>query len=262
MSSESEPPLTAFLDKLSKTGLDNTRIQKDSLVVAKYDLPELGKKSPEVSMEAEHLLLLKRTPTRFLFSTVIDWFYLTTSHLHNYKSTGIFADQTYQLHQIYAQGTARSSETKREEENPSGVIEKIEQPYLDLSNNYDNIPSGFTVYITLYSKMYHDNDRFGGKAIITTPEEVGLVSMKDEVFDSVLVALPILSFWLGTCFTFSNWYTTKYGGNFFDALLRHWLDFISNDFSMGIGCYWKKNWLDFFSMGIGYYWKKELTIQY
>lgn len=72
MSSESEPPLTAFLDKLSKTGLDNTRIQKDSLVVAKYDLPELGKKSPEVSMEAEHLLLLKRTPTRFLFSTVID----------------------------------------------------------------------------------------------------------------------------------------------------------------------------------------------
>lgn len=175
MSSESEPPLTAFLDKLSKTGLDNTRIQKDSLVVAKYDLPELG----------------------------------------------IFADQTYQLHQIYAQGTARSSETRREEENTSGVIEKIEQPYLDLSNNYDNIPSGFTVYITLYSKMYHDNDRFGGKAIITTPEEVGLVSMKDEVFDSVLVALPILSFWLGTCFTFSNWYTTKYGGNFFDALLRH-----------------------------------------
>lgn len=61
MSSESEPPLTAFLDKLSKTGLDNTRIQKDSLVIAKYDLPELGKKSPEVSMEAEHLLLLKRT---------------------------------------------------------------------------------------------------------------------------------------------------------------------------------------------------------
>ena len=41
-----EPPLTAFLDKLSNTGLDNTRIQRDSLVIAKYDVPDLGKKSP------------------------------------------------------------------------------------------------------------------------------------------------------------------------------------------------------------------------
>ena len=42
--SNSEPPLTAFLDKLSKTGMDNSRIQKDSLVIAKYDVPDLGKK--------------------------------------------------------------------------------------------------------------------------------------------------------------------------------------------------------------------------
>lgn len=148
--------------------MDNTRIQRDSLVIAKYDVPDLG----------------------------------------------VFADQAYQLQSIYAQG-----ETSGEEIN-GGIIEKIEQPYLDLSGNRDTIPSGYTLYITLYSKMYHDNDKFGGKAVITTPEEVGLVSMKDEVLDSVLVALPILSFWLGTCYTFSNWYTSKYGGNFIDAFLR------------------------------------------
>lgn len=138
----------------------------------------------------------------------------------NCHHAGIFADQTYQLQSIYAQGTNQSTEIKDGESN-NGVIEKIEQPYLDLSDSNSNIPGGYTLYITLYSQMYHDNAKFGGKAVITTPEEVGLVSMKDEVLDSVLVALPILSFWLGTCFTFSNWYTSKYGGNFMDAFLRN-----------------------------------------
>jgi hypothetical protein len=45
-----EPPLTAFLDKISKTGMDNTRIQRDSLVIAKYDVPDLGKKNNESSL--------------------------------------------------------------------------------------------------------------------------------------------------------------------------------------------------------------------
>ncbi len=101
-----------------------------------------------------------------------------------------------------------------------GVVEKIQLDYLDLSGNTGNIPSGYSLYITLYSKLYHDNDQFGNKAVVTTPEEVGLVSMKDEVLDSVVFALPMLSFWIGTCFTFSNWYTTKYGGTFMDAFLR------------------------------------------
>ena len=41
--SNEEPPLTAFLDKASKTGIDNKRIQRNSLVITKYDVPDLGK---------------------------------------------------------------------------------------------------------------------------------------------------------------------------------------------------------------------------
>jgi hypothetical protein len=41
--------------------------------------------------------------------------------------------------------------------------------------------------------------------------------MKDEVLDSVLVAIPILSFWLGLSFVFATKYNERYGGNFMDA---------------------------------------------
>jgi hypothetical protein len=183
-----QPPLTAFLSKVSRTGLDNSKIQRNSLVVAKYDLPQLG----------------------------------------------IFADQTYELQSIYMKGlkqvqvqrtTSNDGGSESEGENQAksnGIIDKIDLPELDLSHpkGFANIPPGYSLYITLYSEMYHSSDAFGRKAIVTTPQEVGLVSMKDEVLDSVLVALPILSFWLGTCFTFSNWYHEKFGGNFLDAFFR------------------------------------------
>jgi len=166
-----QPPLAAFLDKVTNSGLDNTRIKKNSLVVAKVDIPALG----------------------------------------------IFADQTYELQSIYLQGYSSNSGSDE-------IIEKIDLEELDLGgdNPYSKstVPAGYTQYITLYSKMYHDNDTFDNKAIICTPEEVGLISMKDEVIDSIIFALPVLSFWLGTCFTFSTWYTQKYGGNFIDALFR------------------------------------------
>lgn len=154
------PPLTTFLEKVSNTGIDNKSIQPNSLVVTKYDLPDLG----------------------------------------------IFADQTYELKSIYLQGV----------NNESGEVEKIPLPKLDLTG--EAIPSGYTLYISLYSAMYHDNDKHRGRPIIATPEEVGLVSMKDEVLDSVLVAIPILSFWLGTIFVFVTKYNQRYGGDFFDAL--------------------------------------------
>ena len=157
---EKGPPLSLFLEKALNTGIDNKAIQPNSLVVTKYDLPEIG----------------------------------------------IFADQTYELKSIYLQGV--NSET--------GEIEKINLPQLDLTE--ETVPSGYTLYIALYSSMYHDNDKHSGQPVIVTPAEVGLISMKDEVLDSVLVAIPILSFWLGTCFVFVTKYNQRYGGNFLDAL--------------------------------------------
>jgi len=151
-----EPPLTAFLDKVSKTGLDNTRIQKNALVIAKYDLPDLG----------------------------------------------IFADQAYELQEVYTQINLGN-----------GLVQKEILPELDLKS------SDGTRYIKLFSPLYHDKEKFGGKAVTCTPEEVGLVSMKDEVLDSIVFALPVLSFWVGTCVLFSYWYNAKYGGTFIDALM-------------------------------------------
>lgn len=135
-----------------------------------------------------------------------------------------FLDQTYELKSVYLQGrktdgTTRSSidEVSNTIEQVEGVIEKIHLSTLDLETT-SSTPSGYTRYISLYSPMYHDNDQFRGRPVIVTPEEVGLVSMKDEVLDSVLVALPILSFWLGTIFVFANTYHERTGGNFIDAI--------------------------------------------
>lgn len=150
---DKSPPLTTFLEKVSNTGVDNRSIQLNSLVVAKYDLPELG----------------------------------------------IFADQTYELKSVYFQGLNEAS----------GQVEKTSLSKLDLTGLTP--PSGYELYITLYSPMYHE------KPVIVTPSEVGLISMKDEVLDSIIVAIPILSFWLGTCFIFASKYNQKYGGNFVDA---------------------------------------------
>lgn len=99
---------------------------------------------------------------------------------YDLPESGIFADQTYELESIYLQG-------KTSDENGS-IIEKIPLKTLDLENK-STARSGYTLYITLFNPMYHE------RPVIVTPEEVGLVSMKDEVLDSVLVAIPILSFW-------------------------------------------------------------------
>lgn len=173
--SNNEPPLTAFLDRVSKTGINNKSIKQNSLVITKYDIPDLG----------------------------------------------IFADQTYELQSIYLQGERKSDRKNENKSIEQGVIEKIELAELNLEGQNtattDGSGIGYTLYIKLYNPVYHDNDQFQKKAVIVTPEEVGLVSMKDEVLDSVLVAIPILSFWLGTCYMFASMYNQKYGGNFLDA---------------------------------------------
>ena len=112
---------------------------------------------------------------------------------------GIFADQTYELKSVYLQGRKVNNDvtddTMDNAATGGGVIDKIPLNTLDLMKGAPSPPAGYTRYISLYSPMYHDNDTFKNRPVIVTPEEVGLISMKDEVLDSVLVAVPILSFW-------------------------------------------------------------------
>ena len=50
--------------------------------------------------------------------------------------------------------------------------------------------AGYTMYLRLYSKEYHT------EPVVVRPEEVGLVSLGEEVVDSLKIGVPILGFWL------------------------------------------------------------------
>ncbi len=175
-----EAPLTVFFDRILKTGLDNDSIKLNSIVVTEYNIPELG----------------------------------------------VYSNQSYEVQSIYLQGQKKTND---EINYDGGIVERIELAEFSLDGGIsstivrngleeESFP-GYSLYIRIYNPMYHDNEQFGNQSVIVTPEEVGLRSMKDEVIESVLVAVPILSFWLGTCFVFANTYTQKYGGSFTDALL-------------------------------------------
>ena len=49
---------------------------------------------------------------------------------------------------------------------------------------------GYVLYMKVFSQEYHT------EPVIVRPEEVGLVSLGEEVVDSLKIAIPILGFWL------------------------------------------------------------------
>ena len=111
-------------------------------------------------------------------------------------SLGIKIHQSYEVKEIFDKAAS-----------DDGLVEKI--PVTDLG--YDVAPD-YTRYIMIYNQMYQE------EPVVVTPEEMGLVSMRQEIVDSVWMALPILTFWTTLCFTFSKLYTDRYGGDFMDAL--------------------------------------------
>ena len=137
--------------------------------------------------------------------------------------------QSYELRSVYDQGM--DAET--------GRVVKIPRPYLSLSqppprkgtgtgngttaeaeedddDNENKIPMGYQRYITLYAARYH---RECGPVIVS-PADITLVSVREEVRDSLLMALPIFGFWTALAISFANVYNDRYGGTFLDALFR------------------------------------------
>jgi len=117
-------------------------------------------------------------------------------------SLKIYRDVGYDVTSIYHQGLR----------DDTGRIEKIFVASLE-----EPIPRGYTRYVTLYSPVHHGDDMVKG-AVIVTPEEVGLVSMKTEVTQSLLLAVPGLV-WVFVCIYFVNIYQERYGGTFMDAFM-------------------------------------------
>ena len=96
----------------------------------------------------------------------------------------IVKSQSYQVIDIYLQGPLQSG----------AAVERVSLDSLDAP-----WPSGhdhFTLYIKLFSSFYHE------EPVICTPEEVGLVTLRDEVMDSMREAVPILGFWVSLCIVF------------------------------------------------------------
>jgi len=115
-------------------------------------------------------------------------------------SLGIWMDHGYELQSIYLQNY--NTETNS--------VEKIMLDNLEVGKQQKQERNK---YIQLYSPVYHKDSG----PVIVTPEEVGLVSLRDEVFDSVLTALPVLAVWMTLIHTFASDYTQRYGGTFSDA---------------------------------------------
>ena len=99
----------------------------------------------------------------------------------DFPSKYIVCDQAYEVCEIYYQGL-RGSEVVR-----------VEVPTMDTKRPEGC--EGYVLYLKLFSEEYHT------EPVIVRPEEVGLVSLGEEVVDSLKIAIPILGFWL-TVITF------------------------------------------------------------
>ena len=110
---------------------------------------------------------------------------------------GIYEGKAYELQAIYAQAFQESTQT----------VDKIALGSLDTE-----IPPGYDRYITLYNPMYQD------EPVVVTPDEVGLVSVRSELVNSMWLAIPGF-FWVFVASSFYNIYHERTGGSFLDAFL-------------------------------------------
>ena len=95
----------------------------------------------------------------------------------------IVESQSYVVTDIYLQGPGEST-----------TVERVPLESLD-----DARPPGteqHVLYVKLFSSNYHT------EPVICTPQEIGLVTLRDEVFDALRVATPILGFWVSLCIFF------------------------------------------------------------
>lgn len=111
----------------------------------------------------------------------------------------IWVDAGYEIVELYSQGVNAQT----------GQVEKV--PLVTMASEISK--TGYTKYLKVYSPKYHS------VPVVVTPEEIGLVTLKAEIFDAMLLAIPGL-FWVVVASTFASYYNDKYGGNFLDAFFR------------------------------------------
>ena len=110
-------------------------------------------------------------------------------------SMGIYENKSYQLVSLYRQSFDESTQT----------IQKIPLESLPTDGSTE-------CYMTLF------NPKFQKEPVIVTPEEVGLVSVRNELISSMWLAVPGF-FWVFVAASFYNIYHERTGGSFMDAFL-------------------------------------------
>ena len=129
----------------------------------------------------------------------------------NLPELRIFQFQSYTVQGIWDQGVPPSSLNSVDNDNSgkgsNGLVEKIARHNLN-----EPVTPSYTRYISLFSPKHHEGP------VTVNPKDVILVSLQEEVVDSVLMALPLFGFWTALAFSFATKYIDRYGGNFVDAM--------------------------------------------
>lgn len=173
---------------------------------------------PTIVTPEENLAQLLNIPLRFAgFGSLLDG--LSKSGLSTKITKGciviprvdipdlrIVEAQNYEVVDIYLQGynAQRPIENEGDEVNSSSLVDRVPLDSLD-----SNRPPGTESY-TLYLKLF--NSRYNDEPVICTPEEVGLVSLRDEIFEALQFAIPGVIFWTFVSILFWNYGSITSGG--------------------------------------------------
>ena len=89
------------------------------------------------------------------------------------KDAGIYADASYEVKSIYIQSFDDDTQL---------IIKKQLNSLDDCDTNSDQSK----VYMTLYNPQYHTD----GSPVVVTPEEVGLITVREEIGNAAWLAVP------------------------------------------------------------------------
>lgn len=128
-------------------------------------------------------------------------------------SLGIRAGAVYKLISMYLKGSDSSGDTGLGVE-----VIPLEQ-YGDDSQERFRAYRSYTKYLQIYNPRDHDGNESTKEGVLVTPEEIGLVSVKADWTEALYLAVPGF-FWVFVASAFSNYYTDRYGGSFWDAFFR------------------------------------------
>ena len=111
----------------------------------------------------------------------------------------IYANEGYQIVSIYDQVVDKET----------GQVEKY------LVDQLEDMTSTKSGSYTRYLQLQVNSE----ETAIVTPQEIGLVTLKDELALSLWLAVPGF-FWVVVAWNFAHYYNERYGGNFLDAMFR------------------------------------------